>query len=123
MFFLPGLYSVAELPDITTGEIIKRYTYTLITRDANDVMKQIHNGGDNKGRMPLFLPLEMSKEWLHEDLTPEHYKDILDFEMPSDQLEYHPVYTIRGRTPRTDNKPKYEPWDWEKLPALGEMNP
>jgi hypothetical protein len=65
----------------------------------------------------------MSKEWLHEDLTPERYKDFLDFEMPSDQLEYHPVYTIRGRTPRIDNKPKYEPWEWEKLPALGEMNP
>ena len=123
MFFLPGLYSVAELPDMATGELIKRYTYTLITRDANDVMKQIHNGGDNKGRMPLFLPFEMSREWLNEDLTPERYKDILDFEMPSDQLEYHPVYTIRGRTPRTDNKPKFEPWEWEKLPALGEMNP
>ena len=123
MFFLPGLYSVAELPDLTTGELIKRHTYTLITRGANDVMKQIHNGGVEQGRMPLFLPLEMSKEWLTEDLRPERYKDILDFEMHSDQLEYHPVYTIRGRTPRADNKPKYGPWEWERLPALGEMNP
>jgi len=73
--------------------------------------------------MPLFLPLEMSNEWLKEDLTPEEYKAILDFEMPSDELHYHPVYTIRGRNPRVDNKPKYEPWVWERLPALGEMNP
>ena len=34
MFFLPGLYSVAELPDMSTGELVKRYTYTIITRAA-----------------------------------------------------------------------------------------
>jgi putative SOS response-associated peptidase YedK len=43
MFFLPGLYSVVELPDTSTGEMIKRWTYTIITRNANSVMEQIHN--------------------------------------------------------------------------------
>jgi putative SOS response-associated peptidase YedK len=123
IFFIPGLYSVADLPDPATGELLKRWTYTLITRDANEVMKMIHNGGDNKYRMPLFLPLEMSKEWLTEDLSIERYKEILDFEMPSDQLEFHPVYTIRSPKTRPDSKLKYEYWEWEKLPALGEMNP
>ena len=123
MFFIPGLYSVAELPDIETGEVIKRWSYTLITRNANDLMKLIHNGGDNKYRMPLFLPLDMAKEWLNDDLTAERYKEILDFEMPSKDLNYQTVYTIRGRTPRPDNKLKNELWNWEKLPALGEMNP
>lgn len=123
LFFIPGLYSVAELPDTSTGELLKRYTYTLITRGANDVMKNIHNGGDNKNRMPLFLPFEMSKEWLSEELSPERYKVILDFELGSEQLEYHPVFTIRGRTPRADNQPKTAEWNWEKLPALGESNP
>lgn len=123
MFFLPGLYSVAELPDVETGEVVKRWTYTLITRNANEVMKMIHNGGDNKYRMPLFLPFEMSKEWLNDNLTAERYKEILDFEMPPDQLEYHPVFTIRGKTPRADDKLKNEFWEWEKLPVLGEMNP
>lgn len=123
LFFIPGLYSVAELPDTSTGELIKRFTYTLITRNANDVMKNIHNGGDNKSRMPLFVPLELAKEWLSEELTPERYKAILDFELDSDELEYHPVFTIRGRTPRADNQPKMAAWQWEKLPALGEMNP
>src|SRR5947207_10425164 len=52
MFFIPGLYSVAELPNKETGEMIKLFTHTLITRDANSVMRDIHNGGDNKGRMP-----------------------------------------------------------------------
>lgn len=48
LFFIPGLYSVVELPDPQTGEVIKRWTYTLITRNANQVMRFIHNGGDNK---------------------------------------------------------------------------
>lgn len=118
VFFLPGLYSVAELPDVETGEMIRRFTYTLITRNANSLMMKIHNGGENKFRMPLFLTKEMSLEWLKEDLSEERYKEILSFEMPSDELKYHPVYTIRGRTPRPDNKMKNESWEWEKLPGL-----
>ncbi|MEO6315951.1 MAG: SOS response-associated peptidase family protein [Chitinophagaceae bacterium] len=123
MFFLPGLYSVTELPDITTGEMLKRYTYTIITRDANSVMRNIHNDGDNRGRMPLFLPFHKSLEWVNQELPVDHYQDILKFEMPSDVLEYRPVFTIRSPKTRPDEKPKNEYWEWEKLPALGEMNP
>ena len=123
LFFLPGLYSATELPDLETGEVIKRYTYTLITRNANEVMAQIHNDGDNKGRMPLFLPFELSKEWLQDDLSPERYKEILAYEMPSDAMEYWPVFTVRTPKPRPDGLPKNEYWEWEKLPALGEANP
>src|SRR5215204_4405248 len=95
-FFLPGLYSVAELPNVETGEMVKRFTYSLITRDANEVMGMMHNGGDNKYRMPLFLPFELPKEWLNEGLTPEKYKEILNYEMPSEELEHRPVFTIRS---------------------------
>lgn len=123
MFFLPGLYSVAEIPDQETGEVIKRWTYTLITRSANEVMRMIHNGGENKYRMSLFLPFELAKNWLDEELPLERYKEILDFEMPSEQLEYYPVYTIRSPKLRPDNKLKNEFWEWEKLPILGAMNP
>ena len=94
MFFLLGLYSVAEIVDKETGELIKHWTYTLITRDANSVMKQIHNDGENKWRMPLLLPFEQSKKWLDEDLSPEDYQAILDIEMPSEELNCIPVYTI-----------------------------
>jgi putative SOS response-associated peptidase YedK len=123
MFFLPGLYSVTELPDKETGELVKRYTYTLITRAANKVMSQIHNDGDNSFRMPLFLPLGLSKNWLREDLTEGEYKEILDYEHPDDELEYYPVYTIRSSKERPDGKKKNEYFEWENLPALGEMNP
>lgn len=118
MFFIPGLYSVTELPDLETGEMIRRYTYTLITRNANSIMAQIHNSGDNANRMPLLLPNEMALEFLQEDLSPERYAEILHFEMPSEQLNYWPVYTIRSPKDRPDGKLKNEFWEWGKLPEL-----
>ena len=118
MFFLPGLYSVAEIVDKETGELVKHWTYTLITRDANSVMKQIHNDGENKWRMPLLLPFEQSKKWLDEDLSPEDYQAILDIEMPSEELNCIPVYTIRGPKMRPDDKAKNEYYEWENLPDL-----
>jgi putative SOS response-associated peptidase YedK len=123
VFLIPGLYSVAELPDTSTGEMIKRFTYTLITRNANDVMMKIHNSGDTKGRMPLLLPHDMAVNWLANNLTDSQYKDILNFEMPSDELDFHPVFTIRSPKLRPDNQPKNAYWEWEKLPELGTMAP
>lgn len=123
VFFLPGLYSVAELVDKETGEMIKRYTFGLITRAANTLMKNIHNDGENKWRMPLFLSLGLSKRFLSEELSEEEYQGILSFEIPSEDLDVYPVNTIRTGKPRPDEKEKHEPWEWPKLPALGEMNP
>lgn len=117
-FFLPGLYSVAELADTTTGEMYKKWTFTIITRKANEIMKQIHNGGDNSGRMPLLLPFEMSKKWVESELSDEEYKLILDYEMPSDKLDYHTVASIRARQPRADGKQKDELFVWEKMPEI-----
>ena len=118
MFFLPGLYSVAEIVDKETGELVKYWSYTLITRGANSLMKQIHNDDGNKWRMPLLLQFEQSKKWLEEDLTPEDYKAILDFEMPSEEMNYIPVYTIRSPKMRPDDKAKNEYFEWENLPEL-----
>lgn len=125
MFFLPGLYSVAELPDLSTGEAIKRYTFTIITRSAegNEIMKNIHNDGDNRNRMPLMLTFDLSKEFVQKELSPERYKEILNYQMPADNLKYKPVFTIRSPKARPDDKPKNEYWEWENLPALGVGNP
>ncbi|MEP7278371.1 MAG: SOS response-associated peptidase family protein [Bacteroidota bacterium] len=123
MFFLPGLYSVAELPDTSTGEMIKRWTYSIITRNANSVMRTIHNDGDNRGRMPLFLPFELSEKWVSEVLSESDYRAILDFEMLAEELHYWPVYTIRSPKGRPDDKLKTDPWIWENLPELGTAEP
>ena len=123
LFFIAGLYSVAELPDTETGEMIKRWTYTLITRPANDIMRNIHNDGENKWRMPLMLPFEMSMEWLDNELSIDRYKEILSFEMPDAELDYWPVWTIRTSKDRPDGQAKNVHFEWEKLPELGEANP
>ena len=113
--FLPGLYSVVELPDKQTGEIIRRFTFTIITRAANSLMQQIHNDGDNKGRMPLLLPFEMAKKWIEEELTQEEYQKIIAFEMNPNEINYSSVFSIRTNKLRPDGKPKNEPYQWEGL--------
>jgi putative SOS response-associated peptidase YedK len=117
VFFIPGLYSVAELPDRETGEIVKRWTYTLITRPANEVMRVLHNSGDNPFRMPLFLPLDLARDWVEKDLTVEEYRQILSYEMPSEEIDYHTVYTIRSKKPRPDGKTKDEIYEWKGVPV------
>ena len=117
MFFLPGLYSVVELVDKETGEMTKTWSYTLITRTANSLMKQIHNDGENRGRMLLLLPFELSKKWVEDDLSDDQYRAILNFEMPSDELDYVPVFSIRTFKLRPDGKAKNEYYEWENLPG------
>lgn len=126
IFFIPGLYSVVELPNKSTGELIKRYTFTLVTRESicNTVMKNIHNSKeDGQFRMPLLKHLPDAKLWLRENLTDAEIQEMLDFEMPEDQLEYWSVDTVRTTKPRADGKRKNEPFEWANLPVLGEGNP
>jgi putative SOS response-associated peptidase YedK len=117
LFFLPGLYSVAQLPD-EQGEMQERWTFTIVTRKANKLMAQIHNDGENVERMPLLIPFELSKKWVSEDLDDTSYQEILNFEMPSQQMEFHPVYTIRSPRPRPDGLRKDEYYDWGELPEI-----
>lgn len=116
--FIAGLYSVAELPDTQTGEMLKRWTFTIITRDANEIMARIHNSGDNKGRMPLILTPEMADSFLIDDLPFEQYREILNYSIPAAEMVYHPVFTIRSPKLRPDNQPKHHVWEWENLPPL-----
>jgi putative SOS response-associated peptidase YedK len=118
MFCIPGLYHYPlNYADPETGEI--KGTYTLITRAANPVMAQIHNSGDQAGRMPLFLPKELELKWLKPDLKDENIQEILDYEMPASELDYNPVYTIRTTKERPDGKGKLDIFNWPDLPPLG----
>ena len=118
LFCLPGLYAYAPMPDVETGELTG--TFTLITRGANEIMRQIHNGGSNAFRMPLFLTREHEMKWLDDRLTEQEMTELLSYEMPSDELDYWPVYSIRTTKLRPDNKHKMEPFEWPSLPALGQ---
>ncbi|MCA0398555.1 MAG: SOS response-associated peptidase [Bacteroidetes bacterium] len=123
LFFLPGLYSIAEIVDKTTGELVKRKTFGLITRAANALMRQIHNDGENRYRMPLFVSLAKATEWLQEELTPDQYRNLLAAEIPASALDAYPVYTIRSPKGRPDGLWKTAPYHWEQLPALGVGDP
>jgi len=116
VFYLPGLYNNSPIPDPETAEVIQ--TFTLITREANELMSQIHNGGDNKFRMPLFLSPELELKWLKPDLTDSEIEEILNYCIDSDELEYWTVYSVRGRKERPDGEPKNAPYDYEGLPQL-----
>ncbi len=40
--------------------------------------------------------------------------------MPSEELKYHPVDTIRTTKERTDGKTKIDEFRWANLPPLGQ---
>jgi len=117
VFCLPALYHYPQVADVETGEV--RGTFTIVTRAANSLMAGIHNSGDQAFRMPLFLTREKELEWLQPELDDEGIKALLDFEMPSESLVYHPVYTIRTTKERPDGRGKLEPFEWPNLPPVG----
>lgn len=118
VFCLAGLYHYPNLANPETGEITG--TFTVVTRPGNSVMAQIHNGGDNAFRMPLFLPKELEIKWLQPDLTDEEIGELLNYEMPSGEMEYRPVFTIRTTKERPDGKGKLDSFHWQGLPELGQ---
>lgn len=118
MFYIPGLYSITEIADNETGEALPISTFTLITRAANSIMKEIHNGGDNPFRMPLLLSFADALTWVQKDLSLEDYKRILDFEMPASNLGYHTVRSIRARKEPTPEELKTQEFKWDKLPEI-----
>src|SRR5690606_30645533 len=56
-FAFAGLWS--EWTDKTTGEL--RYTYTILTTEANPLMSRIHN---TKKRMPVIVAPDHERDWL-----------------------------------------------------------
>lgn len=114
MFFIAGLYAYSHLPNPETGELPG--TFTVLTRDANDIMSRIHNGGDNAGRMPLILPVEYEQEWLRPDLSDEGIRRILSYSLPSDEMAYWTVNSVRKAKP--DDEGVIEKVEYADLPAL-----
>ncbi|SEO13878.1 hypothetical protein SAMN05216436_1377 [bacterium A37T11] len=85
-------------------------------------MQGIHNDGPNRHRMPLFLTPELEQAWISE-ITEDDMTEIFNFELPEDGLFFQPVYSLRGGAIRPDGKHKFDYWDWEGLPPLGDDNP
>lgn len=95
VFCFAGLYNYSPVPDQSTGEIPG--TFSIVTREANELMAKIHNGGPNGNRMPLILSKEQAERWLNPTLTDDELRTILAYKIPSGELNAWPVNTIRKR--------------------------
>ncbi|MCK7559366.1 SOS response-associated peptidase [Chitinophaga sedimenti] len=121
-YYVPGLYQWHYEPD-ENGQAVRKGTFTLVTTEANNVMRCIHNDGANKHRMPLFLTKEMENAWLNHTLTKADMTEILQYIIPDQHLNYHTVHSLRTEGDRPDHKPKDALWIWENLPPLGNDYP
>ncbi|MCF0075602.1 SOS response-associated peptidase [Dyadobacter sp. CY261] len=116
--FLPGLYQLFESIG-PAGEKIQIGSFGMLTRSANELMASIHNDGEFRHRMPLFLTPELEQFWVSEDFSEDDMQAVFDYCLPSELLDAHTVFSVRGKKPRPDGKPKFEFWKYENLQPLG----
>ena len=114
VFFIAGLWAMSSSWNPEGPEKIP--TFTLITREANPVLKQIHNAGENPGRMPLMLPDTMLDSWINPDLTDFQMQEILNYSMPAENLQYYPVNSVRKKHP--DDESVIQPIDTTGIPPV-----
>lgn len=94
-------------------------TCSMITGEANALMKKIHNEGTNKFRMPLINHTTSILPWLDPLSTEAQLKNLLSIQPADEDMEAWPVYSIRGGKSRPDGKEKDAFYKWEQLPPLG----
>ncbi len=88
----------------------------MITRSANEILGKIHNSGEFKERMPLILPAALEREWLNPNLTDLDIHQILQYQLPADQIEYDTINPIRVAKP--DDERVLAHVDYEGVGAL-----
>ena len=86
IFSIAGMYELWANP--LTNETTQ--TFTILTVEANELCKQIHNGGKNPFRMPLIIEKEYEKFWLDKTLKSI---DIQQFFLPYDheKMDAYPI--------------------------------
>jgi putative SOS response-associated peptidase YedK len=91
-FAFAGLYDVWTRPD---GEVL--HTFTIITKDADEFMAQLHN------RMPVILARDLEDAWLDKEITSA--REVLDILEKSAgvTLDAYPVSRLVNR-PNVDSK-------------------
>lgn len=112
IFFLAGLYSVAQLGDKQSGEMTSRFSFSILTQTASTEYGQIHNGGKHAGRMPLFLHKHQWNEWLRDDTNLDELEQLVEQSNKEPNIVYHSVFTIRGKSERPDGLTADAPYDW-----------
>lgn len=95
-------------------------SFAIVTREGNDLFCRIHNSGPNKHRMPLLLKPGDAVSWIHQDLSNEALKHLLSFQISSEDLSAHTVYSIRSHHPRPDGRRANEYYNWGSA-SVGEQ--
>lgn len=91
---LPGeeMFSIGALWDEwrnpATGELIK--SYVMVTTEANELMREVHNAGLNPFRMPFVIQPGDEEKWLDSSLSKEESNQLLKV-FPSELMEAYPV--------------------------------
>ena len=105
-FYMAGIWQPWE--DRKTGEQVN--TMSIVTTDANYIMKQVHN---SKNRMPTILPEELAWDWMMEQLPESRITEIATHQYPAELMQ---AYSIEK-----DFRSAMEPtkaFTYEELPAL-----
>jgi len=84
-FLFGGLWEVSFTPDD-----VAVLSCTIITVPANPLMRDIHNAGKHRHRMPLIVGPENAEAWL---AAPLDTADTLIDTFPADEMAAHPVGT------------------------------
>jgi putative SOS response-associated peptidase YedK len=113
VFLLPGLFNYSHTPN-ADGELSG--TFAILIRSGNEVMRNIHNSGDNPHRMPLMLPPALEREWLNPALSDLDIQRIVSYEMPGAELDYWPVRSLYRTDPY--DAQVIAPEAYEGLPAV-----
>lgn len=113
IFSLGGIYS--NYYDSIRKEMI--ITYSIITVPANEMMKKIHNHGENKHRMPMILDQKDEAKWLDLKISEVEVKDLM-VTCSDDLLESYTV-SRNVNAPKPNNNPdSIKPWDYPELGFL-----
>lgn len=86
-----GLFAMAGLWDAWQTKYDPEYTFTILTTDANNVVKPIHH------RMPVILDPENYDTWLSPGTPPDAVRSLLK-PYPSDRMHRHEISTRVNNT-------------------------
>jgi len=75
--------------------LVPGHTFTLSTREANPILRKIHNSGKNPFRMPLMLTWTQAQQWLDPELTDQGIAELTGFMAPSEWFGFWPVNSVR----------------------------
>lgn len=104
-FVFAGLYGREKNPK--TG--IEETCFSIITQDANSLMREIHNSGGNRFRQPVIVEDENLQGWL-DPAGPE--TDVLHDMIGSyDSSEIEALRLLKTGNDRTHERPVEDPFD------------